>query len=386
MNIFRGVLSVCSFLALFALLCVSAAGQSLTGYAEEDEAGRNYAEQRITGIPVLCYHTFYPEERRFTPGPLAESYQEFEKLLGELRDEGYQSLIPDPVDKPIAPKAKSVIFTFDDGHKSQLRAAELLESYDMRGLFFVIPELIDNPEFSHMTSSEIASLAERGHLIGSHGHRHKSLPVSGPEIIATLDTVPGILSGITGVKPAQIHSLAFPFGHFTPAVTNAMYSQYPFQYTVNPGYWDGESTLIPRIMITRDTDPGFYRDYLAGAFAQKRLLTMKEGNGSRQSKVHFRNHAGIDPESLYLQAISPDLDGNHYSTFSIDSYLIPERKGTEDNGEEVLAFDITSYLEDHHPKENRALSFAIAQKKKGYFQYVSDGYLIWVTRSADSSE
>lgn len=323
-------------------------------------------------IPVLCYHTFYPESFEGTPGTLAESYSNFEEKLRFLSDNGFRSYIPDGTMESDANSPK-VVITFDDGHRSQFRAAGLLDKFDMRGIFFVIPSLIDDPDYPHMTSGQLTELAGRGHLIAAHGHRHKSMPVSGPEIVASLDTVPDILQTIPGVSGDDLHSIAYPYGHYTPAVRRAMLPQYPLQYTVNPGYWDGKSTLIPRILIASGTDSPFYYDYLQGAFAGARSLTMQEENGSRQSAVHFDNPDGLEPDSLYIQAASPDGAGHHYSVFSAAPYV------TSKNG--ALHFDITDYLETHHSAERRALSFAVAQRNNGDLRYVSDGYLIWVKRT-----
>lgn len=344
-------------------------------------------------IPVLCFHTFYPGSFRGTPGSLAESYEAFENILHFLMENGFESYIPggagghtvatemrpvdyipgsDHISHQSGPDALKVIITFDDGHRSQLRAAELLEKYGMRGIFFVVPSLIDDPEYPHMTSLQLASLAERGHLVGVHGHRHRSMPVSGPEIIAALDTVPGLLREIPGITEDVLHSLAFPYGHYTPAVRRAMRSRYSYLYSVNPGYWDGQSALIPRILITRDTDRRFFFDYLAGAFEGRRVLHLKEGNGSRQVSVRFDNPENLEPSSLYVQAVTPDLQNHHYSVFAAEPFL------SKKNG--LLVFDVVEYLETHHNKERRALSFAILQKQDGVLRFVSDGILIWVKK------
>ena len=331
----------------------------------------------VWNIPVLCYHTFHNESSRRTPGPLDETYEDFEDMLHFLRENGFRSFLPDTMPLEGKPDPQKVIITFDDGHVSQLQAADLLEEYGMRGIFFVIPSLIDVPRYPHMSGSQLADLIERGHLIGVHGHRHVSMPVSGPEIIATLDTVPELLMEIPGITDRNLHSLAFPYGHFTPAVMRAMRARYPMQYTVNPGYWDGLSTLIPRILITRETDRQFYFDYLTGALAGPRSLSMHEPDGSRQSVIHFANPEGLDPATLYIRASSPDYEGRHYAIHSARPFL------TVDSGHDsgnVLVFDITAYLETHHSVDHRALSFAVTQKERDIYRFVSDGYLIWVKR------
>ncbi len=377
--IFRGSLLVW----IFGLLAVATGGSGVLGaYAANPRAQPQAHSSRIpaanpTGwnIPVLCYHTFHHEDSSRTPGPLDETYEGLEDMLHYLRENGFRSFLPDGDPLQGKPDPQKVIITFDDGHVSQLRAADLLEEYGMRGIFFVIPSLIEVPRYPHMSSNHLSDLANRGHLIGVHGHRHVSMPVSGPEIIAVWDTVPELMMEIPGITDENLHSLAFPYGHYTPAVTRAMRPRYPLQYTVNPGYWDGSSTLIPRILITQETDREFYFDYLSGALAGPRELSMREPNGSRQSVIHFENPARLDPRALYIRAVSPDDDGRYYDSRSAAPFL-----SADDRDGHVLVFDVSAYLEAHHPIDHRALSFAVTEKVGEIYRFVSDGYLIWVTR------
>ena len=63
----------------------------------------------------------------------------------------------------------TVSFTFDDGGASAPIAADLLESRNWRGLFFVTTNLIGTRGF--LTPSQIRDLDARGHVIGSHSCR-----------------------------------------------------------------------------------------------------------------------------------------------------------------------------------------------------------------------
>lgn len=72
----------------------------------------------------------------------------------------------------VAPGAvlPAVALTFDDGGASALRAADALEARGWRGHFFVTTGKIDAAGF--LTATEVAELAERGHVVGSHSHTH----------------------------------------------------------------------------------------------------------------------------------------------------------------------------------------------------------------------
>ncbi len=67
----------------------------------------------------------------------------------------------------------TVSFTFDDGGASAPIAADLLESRNWRGLFFVTTNLIGTRGF--LTPSQIRDLDARGHVIGSHSCSHPDI-------------------------------------------------------------------------------------------------------------------------------------------------------------------------------------------------------------------
>lgn len=345
------------------------------------------ASDRPLQIPVLCYHTFHDETAGpEKPGRLSESYENLEALLRYLQRNGIQTLLPaepltmaDPASPVDSMTFRSrIILTFDDGHPSQLRAATLLEQYGMRGVFFVIPAFIDMPGYPHFSSRDILSLLKRGHMIGVHGYRHRSMPVSGPEIVAVLDTVPGMMSRLTGYPESSFNSLAYPYGHYTPSVRNAMRLRYPLQYTVDPGYWDGQSPLVPRILITRDNDLQFYKDYTSGRYAGSHILDMIHESGSRRTTALFRAQGDVDFRDLYIHAVSPDRYDRHYTFHPIGDHV--SRYENDTRADHVFKLDLDRILERFYVKENRALSFLIARGSGDTFIYVSDGFLIWVTR------
>ena len=60
--------------------------------------------------------------------------------------------------------------TFDDGGKSALQAAEILEKYNWRGHFFITTGKIGTAAF--VGAQDIKELCRRGHLVGSHSDSH----------------------------------------------------------------------------------------------------------------------------------------------------------------------------------------------------------------------
>ncbi|MBN1563092.1 MAG: polysaccharide deacetylase family protein [Anaerolineae bacterium] len=101
--------------------------------------------------------------------------------------------------------------SWDDGHRLDLRLADLLDQYDLRGTFYVARDLLDE----RLSEAEIAGLAAR-HEIGAHTLTHPGLTEIDPgtarrEIVdsrAWLQDVTG--SAITAFCP--------PRGAINPAV------------------------------------------------------------------------------------------------------------------------------------------------------------------------
>ena len=66
-----------------------------------------------------------------------------------------------------------LLLTFDDGGKSAVRIADLLDARGWKGHFFVTTSLIDTSGF--VTRSDILDLQRRGHVLGSHSHTHPNI-------------------------------------------------------------------------------------------------------------------------------------------------------------------------------------------------------------------
>ncbi len=90
-----------------------------------------------------------------------------------------------------------LLITFDDGVKNNLNAAKILDEYNLKAFFFVVPEFIDTPyqkqkeyfiihirpeinplidfeksDFTSLTWDDIIELKASGHFIGSHTNTH----------------------------------------------------------------------------------------------------------------------------------------------------------------------------------------------------------------------
>jgi peptidoglycan/xylan/chitin deacetylase (PgdA/CDA1 family) len=121
---------------------------------------------------VLLYHDVVPTDERDAsgfPGALAARYKLdpglFEAHVAAVAATGVAVgvLAPDEA-------LPAAAFTFDDGGASSLATAELLERYGWRGHFFIPSAFVGRRGF--LDAADLRSLAERGHVVGSHSHSH----------------------------------------------------------------------------------------------------------------------------------------------------------------------------------------------------------------------
>lgn len=102
-----------------------------------------------------------------------------------------------------------VIFTFDDGGISNMRAARILEEKGVKGKFFIPTLKVGSPGF--LSENDIRMLSERGHEIGSHSHTHPMIfrSLSDEEMRKEWSTSKKILEEILG---KEISNCSVPGG------------------------------------------------------------------------------------------------------------------------------------------------------------------------------
>lgn len=325
------------------------------------------AAQARGGIPVLAWHYFKdaptPED-----GTLTESYAAFEEMLRFLRENGFRSVFPEEARLPGAGGGKEVILTFDDGHRDHARVAEILERHGFRGIFFVIPNRTAAESGQFLTVADVKRLARAGHRVAAHGYDHRSLPASGTEVAASMVRSPLRLDEHTGADAAP--DFAFPFGHYTPEVAEALNERYVYLHTVNPGYWDGLSRLVPRMLIMTGVDPALYRDYVLGAARYAPRLEPLTPDGAVADSVAFLVRGGRVPENVELFAISADAEGRSYVRRPLGERL--RVRG------DTAWVQVGDYLRTFHGPTRIVLSFAlVVPERGGALRYLSPGVMYW---------
>src|SRR6476659_11173864 len=97
-----------------------------------------------------------------------------------------------------ATAALAPLITFDDGGKSAIAAAQMLEERGWRGWFFVTTNYIGTRGF--LSAADIRQLASRGHVVGSHACSHplRMGHCSRPQLIEEFSRSRSVLSDLVG--------------------------------------------------------------------------------------------------------------------------------------------------------------------------------------------
>lgn len=319
------------------------------------------------GIPVLTWHAF-ADSLTGRGGNLTETYTRFEEMLRFLRDNGFRSVFPEEV-RPGDDRRRLVVLTFDDGPRDHLRAAELLERYGFRGIFFVIPTRMRPEAVQNLTPDEVRRLARGGHRISAHGFDHRSLAGSGTEVAGSLDRSRGIIASVTDAAAAEA-DFAFPFGHYTTEVAQSLSGRFRYLHSVDPGYWDGRSALVPRILVMNDIDLAFFQDYVRGGAGTAPTWEPLFSSGGGRGQVAFRVPGGAVPEDVELFAISPDVEGRSYAGHPLGENL--RVRG------DTAWVDLAAHMRRWYPPDRVAVSYALVTRNDGRIRYLTPGLLHWI--------
>ncbi len=117
------------------------------------------------------------------------------------------------------PAGQNFLLTFDDATDDHARTvAPMLESFGLRGVFFVPTAAIGRP--GRLSNDQVASLASKGHIVGSHSHRHERLDRTGEDDVRReLRESADRIELLTGQRPVHF---AAPGGAMSAAIGRAL--------------------------------------------------------------------------------------------------------------------------------------------------------------------
>ena len=171
---------------------------------------------------VLCYHDVVNQVSTASgmqsPGSLLYKMRrsDFAAHLDAIGRAGLTPTLPNTNGQLTS--ENSLVLTFDDGGISAIsEIAPLLESRGWRGAFFITTDWIGMPGFLH--AADIAALADRGHLIGSHSRSHPQISrLSSAQMREEWQESIRILSEIVG---SHVVTASVPGGFYSQQVARA---------------------------------------------------------------------------------------------------------------------------------------------------------------------
>jgi len=167
---------------------------------------------------IYIHHIFQDEELIFS-----------KFLENILQDHTFLSY-SDAIDKVLKAEidGKYYCISSDDGFKNNLKAAEILNRYDIKGCFFVCPNIVGETNFTKivdfsknrlnippvefMNWSDLELLKKQGHEIGSHTLNHFNLSkISTSEATIEICKSYEVINEYLG----ECKHFAWPYGHFS---------------------------------------------------------------------------------------------------------------------------------------------------------------------------
>lgn len=171
------------------------------------------------------------------------------KGVASLTVSSFAGAAPTPPPPPAG--SGTIVFTFDDGQRDQLAAAQALEARGFRGTFFIVSNCPKSEvDVDCMTQSEVVGLSDAGHDIESHTVLHHDLAtLSAKQLPKELTGSQSTLKSWTGTP---VRHLAYPYGSTSPTVELQAAKSYR---TARLFYGNPDPATLPAIYIATAGKP-----------------------------------------------------------------------------------------------------------------------------------
>ena len=209
-------------------------------------------------VLTFLYHEVVnaPEDSGFqrkSALPYKHSIEEFEANINIIVKNSKEITTIDKIDA--VESQKVTLLAFDDGGKSSMHIAEVLEKHNVRGHFFITTSLIGDKYF--LDTKQIVDLHHRGHIIGSHSHLHPNVfkSLSHEEMLKEWSQSKRILERILNTT---VDTCSIPGGDDNEdTYTSAHETGYKFIFNSNPTTrlnYHKDMMIIGRICPKTGTD------------------------------------------------------------------------------------------------------------------------------------
>lgn len=226
------------------------------------EENKYFGRNSMT-IPVFMYHAIYDSiETLDDADPFyAISTDVFEEQIKLCKKNNKLVGSISEVLRNSAPNQPSCIFTFDDGHISNFKAAKTLHKYGYTADFFINSSNIGKKNF--LDADQLIEMVKWGMSIQSHGHEHLYISdLVKEDVYHQLLKSKRLIESVTG---QAVNVFAPPGGRINSGVKNiALKLNYEAIANSKPGVWDNASDKfnIPRLPILNATKLSEFEDWL----------------------------------------------------------------------------------------------------------------------------
>jgi len=175
-------------------------------------------------IPILMYHGLATAPDSVPAGWSTRHtlpWNEFKAQISLLRREGWRTLLPHELTADeLAPQGERILaLTFDDGHASDLLAAEHLAQAGMRATFYITWSRLGRS--GYLARGDAGRIARQGLRIGAHGLTHVAFTgLDDERLWRELHTTRVRLEDLLGT---EVSDLACPFGAYDQRVLAAAF-------------------------------------------------------------------------------------------------------------------------------------------------------------------
>jgi len=212
----------------------------------------------MSSLVVLMYHAIENHTQPSGSTDLDEidyilNSDDFEQQMAYLHANNYQTVLLSDLQSGKDIAERSLVITFDDGHKSNCSLAlPILARYNFCAEFYVTTDWIATDNF--MSEEQIMTLFQSGMAIGSHGMSHRFLSdLPNNEVKTELKQSKRRLEEIIS---EPVHTFAAPGGRINKSVLNIVRDVgYSMSCSSEANIYnsDKSSHMIPRFAIKRNT-------------------------------------------------------------------------------------------------------------------------------------
>jgi peptidoglycan/xylan/chitin deacetylase (PgdA/CDA1 family) len=209
--------------------------------------GRNMKHKNNL-LPILMYHAISSGADAALPATSSVEHAveacDFRAQLDAIVDGGHHTVTLDDLDLP-ASEPKSLLITFDDGHRSDLLvAAPELARRNLHAIFFIVWSYLGRP--GYLNRNQVRALRKQGFEIGSHGMTHSRLSQMSP--VEASDELVESKRRLEDLLKEPIAGLAIPYGFYDQAVLDAAWAAgYRRIVTSDFGVANREHRVMPRM-------------------------------------------------------------------------------------------------------------------------------------------